>query len=96
MVNKALKMRQTIKDLQAYRCQYSVQLLCLVRNNRGDPGSIPGQSMWNLWLKKWHSHSDIFSPSISVYFCRCHSTHAILSSIHLLLLQYIPSKWQCH
>ena len=23
-------------------------------SHHGGPGSIPGQSMWNLWLSKWH------------------------------------------
>jgi hypothetical protein len=23
-------------------------------SHRGDPGSVPGQSMWDLWWTKWH------------------------------------------
>jgi hypothetical protein len=31
-------------------------------SHRGGPGSIPGQSMWDLWWTKWHSQVFRFSP----------------------------------
>jgi hypothetical protein len=38
----------------------------------GDPGSSPGQVMWDLWWTKWHSGR--FSPSTSVSPANSHST----------------------
>jgi hypothetical protein len=45
-------------------------------SHRGGPGSIPGQSMWDLWWTKWQW--DSFSPSTSVFSCQFHSTGAPL------------------
>jgi hypothetical protein len=42
----------------------------------GGPGSIPGQSMWDLWWAKWHRDS-LFSE-LSVFPCQFHSIGAPL------------------
>jgi hypothetical protein len=51
-------------------------------SHRGGPGSIPGQSMWDLWWTKWHW--DRFSPEffgfpLSISFHRCSIIILILS-----------------
>jgi hypothetical protein len=35
-------------------------------SHRGGPGSIPGQSMWDLWWTKWHW--DMFFPEYFGFF----------------------------
>jgi hypothetical protein len=49
--------------------------LSLASDHRG-PGSILGQSMWDLWWTKWHW--DRFSQRISVFPCQFHSSSAPL------------------
>jgi hypothetical protein len=39
-------------------------------------GSVPAQSMWDLWWTKWHW--DRFFSELSVFPCRFHSTGAPL------------------
>jgi hypothetical protein len=47
----------------------------------GDPGSSPGQIMWNLWWTKWHW--DRFSPSTTVSF----PNHSISCSSLIIIHQ---------
>jgi hypothetical protein len=46
------------------------------RGKTPDRKKIPGQSMWDLWLTKWHW--DRFSPSTLVFPCQFLSTGAPL------------------
>jgi hypothetical protein len=42
-------------------------------HHRGSPGSRPGQSMWDLWLTKWHWErffSEFFGFPLSISFHR--------------------------
>jgi hypothetical protein len=48
-------------------------------SHRGDPGSIPGQVMWDLWWTKWHWGK--FSPSTSVSLANPHSTNCSIMVI---------------
>ena len=50
--------------------------------HRGGLSSIPGQSMFDLWLTDRYKDG-FFSPSITVFPCQYHSTIAPYSSIHL-------------
>jgi hypothetical protein len=46
-------------------------------SHRGGPGSIPGQSMWDLWWTKWHwdrFFSEYFGFPLSISFHRCSIT----------------------
>jgi hypothetical protein len=45
----------------------------LPASDRGGPGSIPGQSMWDLWWTKWHwdrFFPDYFGFPLSISFHR--------------------------
>jgi hypothetical protein len=56
--------------------------------HRGGPGSIPAQSMWDLWWTK--SHWDrFFSPSTSDFPCQFHSTAAPLHEKTEILIIFI-------
>ena len=50
-------------------------------------GSIPGQSVWDLWLTKWHWGR--FSSSSSVFPCQCSTNAPYSYFIHLELIVYV-------
>ena len=46
-------------------------------SHRGGPGSIPSQSMWDLWWKKWHWDKffpEYFGFPMSISFHQCSTT----------------------
>ena len=47
-------------------------------SHRGGPGSITGQSVWDLWWTKWHW--DRFFPEYFGFPCQFHSTGATLTN----------------
>jgi hypothetical protein len=51
----------------------------------GDPGSIPGQVMWDLWWTKWHL--DRFTQSNSVSTAVSLTTKVSILICHLGLVQ---------
>ena len=60
----------------------------------GGSGSIPGQSMWDLWRTKCHC-DEVLSDHL-VFPCLYHSTNAQYAYfIHLPLTLHGISSWQC-
>jgi hypothetical protein len=57
-------------------------------SHRGGPGSIPGQSMWDLWWTKWHwdrFFPEFFGFPLSVSFRWCSITRQRTKNNHLHL-----------
>jgi hypothetical protein len=55
-------------------------------SHRGGPGSIPGQSMWDLWWTKWHWDRflpEYFGFPLSLSFHRCSITRKKEETNHL-------------
>jgi hypothetical protein len=92
LYNGGTSVQGAITEVHLYRVQWLVQTLRNIKyihwpchgsggqspaSHRGGPGSIPGQSMWDLWWTKWHwdrFFSMYFGFFLSISFHRCYIT----------------------
>lgn len=59
-----------------------------MRPHRGSPGSISGQSVWAVWLTKWHKDRFYFPSAPTFPVCSYRSSNAPYLVIHLLPILY--------